>query len=132
MAAMDHVASNGHGVSGNGAEGDGDGGEHVASELLEVERLTSALTAEWLEQYAVLPLKVADDAVIVGTWSDKVEPLALDDLRLTFGLPTPVKLEKFSEHDLRSAIRRVYAPEATTAEGLIAGLSGGESSCERR
>ena len=118
MTAVNRVASNGSSVNGDNAE-------HVASELLEVERLTAALTAEWLEQYAVLPLKLTADAVVVGTWSDKVEPLALDDLRLTFGVP--VKLEKFSEHDLRGAIRRVYAPEATTAEGLIAGLSGGET-----
>jgi type II secretion system protein E len=50
-----------------------------------------------------------------------VDPLALDDLRLLFG--AEIVLERFSEHDLRTAIRRVYAPEAGTAEGLIAGLS---------
>ena len=33
-------------------------------------------------------------------------------------------LERFAEHDLRTAIRRVYAPEAATAEGLIAGMTG--------
>jgi general secretion pathway protein E len=35
-----------------------------------------------------------------------------------------VSLARFGEHDLRTAIRRVYAPEAATAEGLIAGLAG--------
>jgi general secretion pathway protein E len=109
----------------NGTGADGEEAGHAASELLEVERLTTALTAEWLEQHAVLPLKLSGGAVMVGTWSDTVEPLALDDLRLTFG--APVKLEKFSEHDLRSAIRRVYAPDAVTAEGLIAGLNSGGS-----
>src|SRR5471030_2616800 len=118
MGDATHVSANGNGASGNGAE-------HAASELLEVERLTSALSAEWMEQYAVLPLKLGDGVIKVGTWSEKVEPLALDDLRLTFG--APVKLERFSEHDLRSAIRRVYTPDAVTAEGLIAGLSNGDS-----
>src|SRR5207342_3421768 len=94
---------------------------HSASELLEVERLTTALSADWLEQYGVLPLRVANDVLSVGTWLDRVEPLALDDLRLLFG--AGISLERFSEHDLRTTIRRVYAPEAATAEGVIAGMS---------
>src|SRR5205085_1250141 len=48
--------------------------------------------------------------------------LVLDDLRLHFG--ADVALERFGEHDLRSAIRRVYSQDATTAEGLIAGMTG--------
>jgi len=36
-----------------------------------------------------------------------VDPLALDDLRLLFG--ADVTVERYGEHDLRSAIRRVYA-----------------------
>ncbi|MEO6877873.1 MAG: ATPase, T2SS/T4P/T4SS family, partial [Gemmatimonadaceae bacterium] len=55
------------------------------------------------------------------TWLDRVEPLALDDLRLLFGVP--ITLERYSDHDLRTAIRRVYAPEAATAEGMIAGMT---------
>jgi general secretion pathway protein E len=96
--------------------------EHSATELLEVERLTTVLSADWLEQYGVLPLRLGDDELTVGTWLDRVEPLALDDLRLIFG--AHVSLARFGEHDLRTAIRRVYAPEAATAEGLIAGLAG--------
>jgi general secretion pathway protein E len=96
--------------------------EHSATELLEVERLTTVLSADWLEQYGVLPVRLGDDELTVGTWLDRVEPLALDDLRLIFG--AHVSLARFGEHDLRTAIRRVYAPEAATAEGLIAGLSG--------
>jgi general secretion pathway protein E len=95
--------------------------EHSATELLEVERLTTALSADWLEQYGVMPLRVDDSTLVVGTWLDRVEPLALDDLRLLFG--ARVRIERFSEHDLRTAIRRTYAPEAGTAEGLIAGLT---------
>jgi general secretion pathway protein E len=96
--------------------------EHSASELLEVERLTTALSADWLEQHGVLPLRLDADAVVVGSWLDRVDPLALDDLRLLFG--AHVSIERFTEHDLRTAIRRVYAPEAATAEGMIAGMSG--------
>jgi general secretion pathway protein E len=96
--------------------------ERSATELLEVERLTTALSADWLEQYGVLPVRLDHDDLTVGTWLDRVEPLALDDLRLLFG--ARVSLVRFAEHDLRTAIRRVYAPEAATAEGLIAGLSG--------
>jgi general secretion pathway protein E len=96
--------------------------EHSATELLEVERLTTALSADWLEQHAVLPLRIESDALVVGSWLDRVDPLAVDDLRLLFG--AHVTLERFNEHDLRTAIRRVYAPEAATAEGLIAGLAG--------
>jgi type II secretory ATPase GspE/PulE/Tfp pilus assembly ATPase PilB-like protein len=118
MTAVNRPGTTGHGAEGSRVA-------HAASELLEVERLTTALTAEWLEQHAVLPLKLGDGVIVVGTWIDRVEPLALDDLRLTFG--APVKLERFTEHDLRSAIRRVYTPDAVTAEGLIAGLSNGES-----
>ncbi|HKS06000.1 MAG TPA: ATPase, T2SS/T4P/T4SS family [Gemmatimonadaceae bacterium] len=103
---------------GNGA------GEHSATELLEVERLTDAFSADWLEQHAVLPMKLDAGQLMVGTWNERVDPLVLDDLRLHFG--ADVSLEKFGEHDLRSAIRRVYSQDATTAEGLIAGMSGGD------
>ena len=103
-------------ASGNGKS------EHLASELLEVERLTDAFKADWLEQHAVLPMRLDEGRLIVGTWTDHIEPLVLDDLRLHFG--AEVALAQFGEHDLRSAIRRVYAEEATTAEGLIAGMVG--------
>ena len=98
------------------------GRDPPATELLDVERLSTALTADWLEQYGVLPLRLCDDRLVVGTWLDRVDPLALDDLRLLFG--AELELELFAEHGLRTAIRRVYAPEAATAEGVIAGLTG--------
>ena len=104
-------------AQGNGA------GEHSATELLDVERLTDGLTADWLEQHAVLPMRIDGGRLTVGTWVEKVEPLVLDDLRLHFS--ADVTLEKYGEHDLKSAIRRVYAADATTAEGMIAGLAEG-------
>jgi len=94
---------------------------HSATELLEVERITTALSAEWLEQHGLLPLRRDADTVVTGTWLDRVDPLALDDLRLLLG--AHVSLVRFGEHELRTAIRRVYAPEAATAEGVIAGLT---------
>ena len=95
---------------------------HPATELLEIERLTTALSADWLEQHGVLPLTLDGDLLTVGTWLDRVDPLALDDLRLLFA--ADIVVERFDDHDLRTAIRRVYAPEAATAEGLIAGMAG--------
>ncbi|MDB4917977.1 MAG: Type secretion system protein GspE [Gemmatimonadetes bacterium] len=96
--------------------------EHSASELLEVERLTVALTSEWLEEHAILPLRLHEGVLTVGTWSERPDSLALDDMRLLFD--ADIVVERFTEHDLRSAIRRVYAQDAVTAEGLIAGLTG--------
>ncbi len=96
--------------------------QRPAADLLDVERLTTALSAEWLEQFGVLPLRLDGDVLTVGTWLDRVEPLALDDLRILFA--ADIAVERFDDHDLRAAIRRLYAPEAATAEGLIAGLVG--------
>ncbi|HXD49385.1 MAG TPA: GspE/PulE family protein, partial [Gemmatimonadaceae bacterium] len=95
---------------------------HPATELLEIERLTTALSADWLEQHGVLPLTLDGDLLTVGTWLERVDPLALDDLRLLFA--ADIVVERFDDHDLRTAIRRLYAPEAATAEGLIAGMAG--------
>ena len=91
------------------------------TELAGVQRLSRVLTADWLEQQGLLPIQLAGNSLRVGTWLDHVDPLALDDLRLMFG--TAVAVEKHPEHDLKSAIRRVYAQDETTAEGVIAGMS---------
>ncbi len=103
-------------ANGNGAP------PHLASELLEVERLTNLLTADWLEQHAVMPMRLDGGRLAVGTWVEHVDPRVLDDLRLTFG--ADVTVQRFEEHDLRGAIRRVYSQDATTAEGMIAGMAG--------
>ncbi|NBW66792.1 hypothetical protein EBR44_13665, partial [bacterium] len=93
-----------------------------AAELLDVDRLTTMLTADWLEHAGVLPLRLESGSLEVGVWRDDVDALALDDLRVMFG--APVVLCLYAEQELRSAIRRIYAQDAVTAEGLIAGLSG--------
>jgi general secretion pathway protein E len=92
------------------------------TELAGVQRLSRALTADWLEQQGVLPLAQENGTLRVGTWLDRVDPLALDDLALMFG--AEVRLEKHGEHDIKSTIRRVYAQDEVTAEGVIAGLAG--------
>ena len=99
--------------------------EAAAAELLDIERLHPTLTAEWLEQHGVLPVRVDGGTLRVATWTDHVDPLALDDLRLLFA--ADIRVERLPEHDVRSAIRRVYAQDAQTAEGLIAGLAAGET-----
>jgi general secretion pathway protein E len=89
---------------------------------LDVERLTRALSPEWLEQYGVLPMRLEGGTLHAATWLDDVDPLALDDLRVLFD--TDVALERHPEEQVREAIRRVYAQDAVTAEGLIAGMVG--------
>ncbi|HEU4628952.1 MAG TPA: ATPase, T2SS/T4P/T4SS family [Gemmatimonadaceae bacterium] len=101
------------GAWGNGADG---------ALPLDVERLSPALSAEWLEQHGVLPLRVEDGVAVVATWLDHVPPLALDELRLLLG--TEVVLERRGEQEVRGAIRRAYADDAVTAQELIAGLAG--------
>ncbi|MGH7668186.1 MAG: GspE/PulE family protein [Gemmatimonadaceae bacterium] len=92
------------------------------ADLLAVERLTRALALDWLEQYGVLPIRLEGRTLHVATWLDRVEPLALDDLRLLFD--ADLAIERYEEQDVRGAIRRAYAQDAVTAEGLIAGMAG--------
>ncbi len=97
-------------------------GLRSGAELLDVERLTPALTADWLEQHGAMPLRFDGTTLTVGTWREAPDERALDELRLLFG--ARIAIERFDEEDLRAAIRRVYSSEAVTAEGLIAGMTG--------
>ena len=92
-----------------------------STDLLDVDRLTNALSADWLEQHALLPLQLNDGVLQVATWLDRVDPSALDDLRLLFS--ASLVLTRADENEMRRTIRRVYAPDAVTAEGLIGSLS---------
>ena len=71
------------------------------TELLDVDRLTSALSADWLEQHAVLPVRLNDGVLQVATWLDRVDPSALDDLRLLFS--ASVVLTRADENEARRA-----------------------------
>lgn len=90
-------------------------------ELEAVEPLSPDLSDDYLEHHAVLPLGVEGGRLRVATWSDTVDPRALDDLRILAG--APIELVHLPEPEVRAAIRRIYAPDSLTAEDLIAGLS---------
>lgn len=92
-----------------------------SADLLDVDRLTNALSADWLEQHALLPIRLNDGILQTATWLDRVDPSALDDLRLLFS--ASIVLTRADENEMRRTIRRVYAPDAVTAEGLIGSLS---------
>jgi general secretion pathway protein E len=83
--------------------------------------LSRALSAEYLEHHALMPLEASPEMLLAATWLERVDPQAVDDLRLLVG--TPVELVTLPEHDVRAAIRRVYSPEALTAEDVIAGMN---------
>ncbi len=94
---------------------------HSSIELLDVEPLTQGLSAAWLEQQGVLPLKVQDGVLSVATWHDQLQLPVLDELRLHFN--ARVSVFKFAEQEVRRTIRRVYAQGGATAESMIAGMS---------
>jgi len=83
--------------------------------------LSTTLRGEYLEHHAVLPLGFEDGRLIVASWREEVDAQVLDDLRLIAG--TPLTLVRMAEHEVRAAIRRVYSPEALTAEDVIAGMT---------
>jgi len=83
--------------------------------------ISTLLTADYLEHHAIMPLGFEDGRLVVATWAERLEANALDDLRLIAA--TPIELVRLPEPDLRAAIRRVYSPDALTAEDVIAGLS---------
>jgi general secretion pathway protein E len=91
--------------------------------LEHVPRVSDCLRAAYLEYYGVLPLERLTDRVLVATWLDAPDDQALEDLREVLGVP--IDLVRLPEHEVRAAIRRVYASEALTAETVIAGLEGG-------
>lgn len=92
----------------------------VVAALDRVQPLSPQLTADYLEHYGILPLNEVGGRLRVAYWRDVVDPQALDDLQLLAGLP--LELVRLPEADVRATIRRVYAPEALSAEDIIAGL----------
>jgi general secretion pathway protein E len=88
-----------------------------------VERLTRALTAEYLEYHGLLPLRREDGVMVVATWLDQPDVQALDDLGLVF--EEPVRLVRAGEDDLRQLIRRAYGDQPLTAEQTIADIGVG-------
>lgn len=92
----------------------------AALELDGLVRLTEQLTADYLEFNAVLPLRVEAGRLEVATWIQEVDRQVLDELGILFDADP--EIAQGPESDLRAAIRRLYAGEGVTAEGVIAGL----------
>jgi general secretion pathway protein E len=78
-----------------------------------------AFNAAWLEQHGVLPLAREGNTLVVGTWRETPDPLALDELRLQLGGRLVVR--RLDESRLRAAIRQRHA--SGSAEAMIAGLA---------
>lgn len=98
--------------------------------MITVGRLSSCLSADYLEHYGLLPIGQGDARVQVGTWLEQPDVQAIDDLTLLFG--AELELVRYPEEDVRTAIRRAYGPDDVTAEGVIAGLSGEEKTAGGR
>ena len=90
------------------------------TDLAALERFSERLTVPYLTHHGVLPLRLDDRVLRVGTWRDEVDMQALDDLSLIFG--TEVELVPLPEADALLAIQRVYGDPAVTAAGMIADL----------
>jgi len=90
----------------------------AVSTLLDTARIAPELSAAFLEQHAMLPLRCEGGHLLVATWRDRVDDQALDDLRLLFDMD--VELLRVGEPELRAAIHRIYADGAGSAEDLIA------------
>jgi len=84
-------------------------------------RLYPGLSVEYLEHHAIMPIARENGRLVTATWVDEVDERALDDLRALSGVP--VELVRLPETEVRAAIRRVYAAEDLTAEGVVAGMS---------
>ena len=86
--------------------------------LLDAERLSPDLSAGYLEQHGLLPLKRDGHRFLVATWREEVDEQALDDLRLL--THSNVELIRLGEPEIRSAILRIYAEGESSAQALIA------------
>jgi type II secretion system protein E len=93
-------------------------GEPVAFDL--VHPISGVFTPEYLERYGLLPFRTPDGELVLATWLDRPDVQALDDMHEVLG--GPGRLVRLPEPEVRAAIRRVYAGESETAEGVIAGF----------
>jgi general secretion pathway protein E len=93
---------------------------HVDHELIR------KVPIHFARRYRVLPLKVEDGAIIVGT-TDPLETAALDDLRLLLGMP--VKAVLTSGVSLMSCLNRAYDEIAspTGAEQVMEDIAASEN-----
>ena len=90
----------------------------VAALPLDAERVSPDLTAGYLEQQGVLPLRHEGGRLLVATWRERVDEQVLDDLSVL--ADAEVELIRANETEIRAAIQRIYVDEERTAEALIA------------
>ena len=83
--------------------------------LASVTRLSEVLSAAYLEHACALPIERQAGRVRIATWRESIDVQALDDLRMLFD--ADLELEHHDEHEVRAAIKRVYASDST-AQGL--------------
>jgi len=102
----------------------------VTGSVIAVARLTDALAAEYLEYHGVLPLRMEDGHLVVGTWLGEPDPQVLDDLRMLF--QAEVTLVQGTQDDLRQQIRRLYGDGPMTAEQVIARLDPSDTAPQAR
>lgn len=86
---------------------------------------SNTLSSDYLEHYALLPIRIEQDRLLFATWRDRIDQQVLDHLGLLFGAE-PVAVH-VPEEEGRAAIRRAYGGDAATAEELIAILDEGRS-----
>jgi tRNA U54 and U55 pseudouridine synthase Pus10 len=86
------------------------------SNLAAATRQSDVLTVQYLEHAGVMPLGLTDGRMIVATWREDIDVQVLDDLEILFDVE--LSIERNDEHELRGAIKRLYATD-TTAQSVI-------------
>jgi general secretion pathway protein E len=92
-------------------------------ELAGVERLSDVLTAEYLEEFRLLPIEREEGGVLVGH-AGEPDPQALTEIGGVFH--APVRLVPVPEEELLDAVRRIYGNSGSAAKLLetLEGASG--------
>ncbi len=75
--------------------------------------LPESFSAEYLEQWGILPLEVAGERLRVAVTGEPAVEV-LEDLEVSFGLP--LELVSTPPDELRDAIRRIYSAAESTVE----------------
>jgi len=99
----------------------------IAPDLSGVERLSDFITAEYLEEFKLLPLSREDGSVVVGHCGTP-DPQAVSELGRAFD--ARVRLVSVPEEPLLEAVQRVYGDAASAADLLAVLDSVGPSALE--
>ncbi len=101
----------------------------TAGDLEMLRPLSARLSPAYLEYHRIVPVRVHRGTLVAAIWGEAsaIDPQALDDLRILLDV-NDISLVQLSEAPLRQAIRRAYASDTVTAEGVIAGMGAGPAS----